>query len=80
LNENPLKVKAVPDRVPLQPSAADEAPNPRARAADTGTAKLPLGNNLPDASATVNGAVQEDIPARYRVYVQRYFDRNSGKF
>jgi hypothetical protein len=55
-------------------------PNPRARAAEAGTAKLPVGDGRSDAAAVINGAEQEDVPARYRVYVQRYFDRGGGKF
>ena len=47
---------------------------------ETGTAQLALRDASPQAEAVINGAEQENIPARYRLYVQRYFEHaDSGK-
>jgi hypothetical protein len=43
--------------------------------AGPGTAFLPLRNAQPQPVAAVKGAEQENIPGRYRLYVQRYFER-----
>ena len=41
---------------------------------EAGTAQMPTHDVSPQANAVVNGAEQENIPARYRMYVQRYFE------
>jgi hypothetical protein len=66
-------VKAVPDRIALAPSDFKDPTRVR-NATETGTAKLAIGNALPQGTAVINGAEQENIPARYRLYVQRYFE------
>ncbi len=73
----PLAVKAVPDRVPLQSANLKDQPLVNV-SAEAGTAKLATGNAMPEAVTAVNGGEQEGIPARYRSYVQRYFEHNSG--
>jgi hypothetical protein len=79
----PLSVKAVPDRVPLQSTNLKDQPKVDA-SAEAGTAKIAVGNALPQPTTGVNGAEQENIPERYRSYVQRYFEhadngRESGQ-
>jgi hypothetical protein len=66
-------VKAVPDRVALAPSGFKDPTRVRNNT-ETGTAGLAVGNAAPQAVAVINGAEQEDIPARYRLYVQHYFE------
>jgi hypothetical protein len=49
-------------------------------ATETGTAQLGVRDISPQQDAVINGAEQENIPARYRFYVQRYFEHsNAGK-
>lgn len=43
-----------------------------------GTAQIPLQDLSPQRVQTVNGAGQDSVPARYRQYVQNYF-QHSGK-
>jgi hypothetical protein len=75
----PLAVKAVPDRVPLQAQNLKDQPLVNA-GSEAGTAKIATGNATPADSAVINGSEQEDVPARYRSYVQRYFGHpDSGK-
>jgi len=66
-------VTAVPDRVALETIANQEKTRMRI-ATETGTAKVPLRDTSPRAVAVVKGAEQENIPPRYRQYVQRYFE------
>jgi flagellar biosynthesis GTPase FlhF len=66
-------VNAVPDRVALESNGFKEQVRVRTDAG-TGTAQLPVRDISPTATAVVNGAEQENIPARYRLYVQRYFE------
>ena len=75
-----LEVKAVPDRVTLESNKFKEKTHVRA-ATETGTAQLPVRDVSPQAVAVINGAEQENIPARYRSYVQHYFERadNNGQ-
>ncbi len=80
LQNSPLSVKAVPDRVALQPNGLQEQILMRT-STETGTAKIAVSDTLSHATTSVNGAEQENIPGRYRLYVQRYFQRennNSG--
>ena len=68
-----LPVRAVPERVALESTGYKEQTRVR-NETGTGTAQLPVRNVSPQAAAVVNGAEQENIPARYRLYVQRYFE------
>src|SRR5262249_45311203 len=68
----PLSVKAVPDRVPLQATNLKDQPLVNA-GSEAGTAKVAVSNASAQDSAVINGAEQQDVPARYRTYVQRYF-------
>jgi len=66
-------VNAVPDRVALEASGFKDQTRMKV-ATETGTAQLPVRDQSPQQDAVVNGAEQENIPARYRFYVQRYFE------
>ena len=68
-----LPVNAVPDRVALESNGFKEQTRMRVDNG-TGTARLPVRDASPQAVAVTNGAEQENIPARYRLYVQRYFE------
>jgi hypothetical protein len=67
------QVKAVPDRVALASSGFKDPTRVR-NATDTGTSGIATSNATPQAVTAINGAEQEDIPARYRLYVQHYFE------
>jgi len=72
-------VNAVPDRVALEASGFKEQTRMKV-ATETGTAHLADRGLSPQQDAVVNGAEQENIPARYRFYVQRYFEHtDNGK-
>jgi hypothetical protein len=72
-------VNAVPDRVALEASGFKEQTRMKI-ATETGTAQLAVRDQSPKQDAVVNGAEQENIPARYRFYVQRYFEHaDNGK-
>jgi hypothetical protein len=66
-------VNAVPDRVALEASGFKEQTRMKV-ATETGTAQLAVRDQSPQQDAVINGAEQENIPARYRFYVQRYFE------
>jgi hypothetical protein len=66
-------VNAVPDRVALESNGFKEQTRVRMDAG-TGTAQLPVRDASPQGVAVTNGAEQENIPARYRWYVQHYFE------
>ena len=66
-------VNAVPDRVALEASGFKDQMRMKI-AADPGAAQLAERGGAPPAEAAINGAEQENIPARYRFYVQRYFE------
>jgi len=68
-----LPVNAVPDRIALESTGFKEQMRMRVDAG-TGTAQLPVREISPQAVAVTNGAEQENIPARYRLYVQHYFE------
>jgi hypothetical protein len=68
-----LPVNAVPDRVALESTGFKEQTRMRVETS-TGTARLPVRDVSPQAVAVTNGAEQENIPARYRLYVQHYFE------
>ena len=64
----------VPERVPID--ATDFRVQTRSRAMPgPGSAEVPMTNASLTGAATTNGAAQENIPMRYRQYVQRYFDQ-----
>ena len=67
-----LSVKPVTDRVALQSTSYKNQPSTHANA-EIGTAQMPIGNASPQGTAVVNGAEQEDVPVRYRQYLQNYF-------
>ncbi len=72
-------VNAVPDRVALEASGFKEQTRMKV-ATETGTAQLAVRDLSPQQDAVINGAEQENIPARYRFYVQRYFEHaDNGK-
>jgi hypothetical protein len=72
-------VNAVPDRVALEASGYKEQTRMKV-ATETGTAQLAVRDVSPRQDAVINGAEQENIPARYRFYVQRYFEHaDNGK-
>lgn len=72
-------VNAVPDRVALEASGFKEQTRMKV-ATETGTAQLSDRGLSPQQDAVTNGAEQENIPARYRIYVQRYFEHaDNGK-
>lgn len=72
-------VNAVPDRVALEASGFKEQTRMQVDT-DTGAAQLAVRDVSPQAQAVINGAEQENIPARYRLYVQRYFEHaDNGK-
>lgn len=68
-----LSVKAVPERIALESTGFKEQTRVRV-GGGTGAARLPVRDVSPQAVAVTNGAEQENIPARYRLYVQRYFE------
>lgn len=72
-----LPVNGVPDRVALESNGFKELVRMRVNTG-TGTAQMPVGNVSPTAVTVINGAEQEDIPARYRLYVQRYFEHSDS--
>lgn len=72
-------INAVPDRVALEASGYKEQTRMKVPT-ETGTAQLAVRDLSPRQEAVTNGAEQENIPARYRFYVQRYFDHaDNGK-
>jgi hypothetical protein len=72
-------VNAVPDRVALESSGFKEQTRMKV-ATETGTAQLAEHDQAPQQDAVTNGSEQENIPARYRFYVQRYFEHaDNGK-
>jgi len=75
----PLASKTATDRVPLE--STDFSGQARVRTTvGPGTAQVPATDQMPDEMATTNGAEQENIPLRYRLYVQKYFDHaGNGK-
>jgi hypothetical protein len=72
-DQTSLPVNAVPDRVALESNGFKEQTRVRMDGG-TGTARLPVRDVSPQAVAVTNGAEQENIPARYRLYVQHYFE------
>ncbi len=72
-------INAVPDRVALESSGFKEQTRMKVPT-ETGTAQLAVRDVAPQQDAVTNGAEQENIPARYRFYVQHYFEHaDNGK-
>lgn len=72
-------VNAVPDRVALEASGFKEQTRMKI-ATETGSTQLAVRDVSPQQDAVTDGAEQENIPARYRFYVQRYFEHaDNGK-
>jgi hypothetical protein len=72
-DQTALSVTGVPDRVALESNGFKEDTRVRIDAG-TGTAKMAVRNVAPNSVAVIDGAEQENIPARYRLYVQHYFE------
>jgi len=66
-------VNAVPDRVALEASGFKDQARMKI-ATEAGTAQLATRDGSSPSETVINGAEQENIPARYRFYVQRYFE------
>jgi hypothetical protein len=78
-NQEMHPVNAVPDRVALEASGFKEQTRMKV-ATETGTAQMANSGATAKQDAVTNGAEQETIPARYRFYVQRYFEHaDNGK-
>lgn len=71
----PLTFKSVPDRVPLQATNLKDQPRMNIDG-EAGTSKIATGNASARTTGLANGAEQENIPARYRSYLQRYFQHD----
>jgi hypothetical protein len=72
-------VNAVPDRVALESSGFKEQTRMKV-ATEAGSAQLAEHDQATQQDAVTNGSEQENIPARYRIYVQRYFEHaDNGK-
>jgi hypothetical protein len=61
------------DRVNLEASDFRQQGRIRTTSA-AGTAQLPLQDFKPQPVTAIKGSEQENIPVRYRLYVQRYFE------
>jgi hypothetical protein len=72
-----LPVNAVPDRVALESTNYKEQIRMRT-STEAGTSQMATHDVSPQALAVMNGAEQENIPARYRMYVQRYFEHTES--
>ena len=66
-------VHAVPDRVALESNGFKEQTR-MLMDTETGTAQLALRDIQAQGGTVISGAEQENIPPRYRLYVQRYFE------
>ncbi len=72
-NAPPLPSNTVADRVDLEANNFRQQGRIRTTSA-AGTAQLPLREIKPQPTAAIKGAEQENIPVRYRLYVQHYFE------
>jgi hypothetical protein len=70
-------VNATPDRVALEATGFKEQTRMRVDT-ETGEAHMAVKDGSPQADSVINGAEQENIPARYRLYVQRYFEHTDN--
>ncbi|MGH9690212.1 MAG: hypothetical protein ACRD4C_03795 [Candidatus Acidiferrales bacterium] len=75
-NPPPVPTNLIRDRVDLDATDFRQLGHLRA-SAGPGTALVPLRDVQPQSVATIKGAEQENIPVRYRLYVQRYFEREN---
>ena len=66
------------DRVDLEANNFRQQGRIRTTSA-VGMAQLPLRDIKPQPEAAIKGAEQENIPVRYRLYVQRYFEHTDAK-
>jgi hypothetical protein len=74
--ETPPPPKNLPqDRVNLEANDFRQQGHVRTTSA-AGTAQLPLRDIKPAPVAAIKGSEQENIPVRYRLYVQRYFEHS----
>jgi membrane protein implicated in regulation of membrane protease activity len=71
------QVTAVPDRVALETGTYKEQMRMRTET-EAGTAQMAIRDVSSQSVAVVNGAEQENIPARYRNYVQHYFEHTDA--
>jgi hypothetical protein len=69
----PPPSNTVADRVDLEANNFRQQGRIRTTSA-AGTAQLPLRDIKPQPVAAIKGPEQENIPVRYRLYVQRYFE------
>jgi hypothetical protein len=69
----PAPSNTVADRVDLEANNFRQQGRIRTTSA-AGSAQLPLRDIKPQPVAAIKGAEQENIPVRYRLYVQRYFE------
>jgi hypothetical protein len=74
----PLPGNTVADRVDLEANNFRQQGRIRTTSA-VGMAQLPLRDIKPQPEAAIKGAEQENIPVRYRLYVQRYFEHTDSK-
>ena len=77
-NAPPLPKNTVADRVDLEANNFRQQGRIRTTSA-VGMAQLPLQDIKPQPVAAIEGAEQENIPVRYRLYVQRYFEHTTQK-
>ena len=71
------QVTAVPDRVALETGTYKEQMRMRTET-EAGTAQMAVHDVTSQSEAVVNGAEQENIPARDRAYVQHYFEHTDA--
>lgn len=71
----PPPSNTVADRVDLEANNFRQQGRIRTTSA-AGTAQLPLRDIKPQPVTAIKGAEQENIPVRYRLYVQRYFEHS----
>jgi len=68
-----LQSTLTPEHVALQSNGFKGPPGKDRADVGAGTAQVPLQDVAPPAVATVNGAGQDTVPARYQQYVRDYF-------
>jgi hypothetical protein len=73
LKDKLLQSTLTPEHVALQSNGLKGPPGKDRADVGAGTAQVPLQNVAPPTVATVNGAGQDTVPARYQQYVRDYF-------
>ena len=73
LKDKLLQSTLTPEHVALQSNGLKGPPGKDRADVGAGTAQVPLQNVAPPSVATVNGAGQDTVPARYQQYVRDYF-------